>query len=281
MNSWLAQVYGTGGAQEQDFEKTAQSMLLQKLAAEEGLSLEGLTPEQIDALAADVLSDQQGEGQQVEGQEGQEEGMIAQAGEGASEEDVDEEAGGEEDLTKEAAQKFEEADFLGRVMAHAYTQELEKIAGRFGDAGNAVKSFGRKAATSIGGVGRRAGSAISSGAKTVGDKAKSGYGAAKTHVGNHPKKYVGGAAAAGGGAAGYAAGRSKEKNASPILEKLAQIRAAEILEESGIDPATGQPLQAAQAQGGQVAEPAAPEQVQQAVDQRAVEILKEAGYTFR
>lgn len=107
MDEWLSQVYGTG--QSTDIEKTAQNMMLQKLAEEEGIDLSGLDDAELDALAQAVAAEEGGE--------------FAEGGEGVEE-------GGEEELQA----KFAEADFLGRVMAHAYTQELQKIAQEEGGA---------------------------------------------------------------------------------------------------------------------------------------------------
>jgi hypothetical protein len=268
MDAWLAQIYGTGGASDTDIEKTAQSMLLEKLAAAEGIDISGLTPEQVSGLAAEVLPTEEEEVQQQQAAQQPvvaapptltaPQGMVAQAGEGASEEEVS------EDKVKEAQSKFEEADFLGRVMAHAYTQELEKIAG-----------FGMNVAK---GHMRDAGRAIKGGAEKA-------YGATRSHLSSNKGKYIAGA---GAGAAGFAAGRMS-KEASIFIEKLAEIRAAEILQENGIDPATGKPVQqqtapvvaaAQQTQQAPSAIAQPQQEVQQAVDQRAVDMLKAAGYTF-
>lgn len=275
MNSWLAQVYGTGGnAGGDDLEKVAQTMLLEKMAQAEGVDISGLAPEQLDALAAEVL----------EGEGGGEPAAVAAgggapvkaAGEPASETGEGEPEENEE-LMKEAQAKFEEADFLGRVMAHSYTQELDKIAASKAAAPSKTKTAGVGAA-----LGR-----LREGAGAAASAAKSHGGKALDFAAKHKKEIgIGAGAAAAGGAAGYAAGRSKE--ASVFVEKLAQIKAAEILTENGIDPATGQPLVAPAGAGAAAggapaaaAQPQSPEaQVQQAVEGRAVEILKEAGYTF-
>jgi len=109
MDEWLANVYGTNAAgSENDLEKTAQAMMLEKLAESEGIDLSGLNEEQLDSLAQQVVSDNE-----------------AQPGTAAPEAQV---PAGEE----EAQAKFAEADFLGRVMAHSYTQELSKIASEGG-----------------------------------------------------------------------------------------------------------------------------------------------------
>ena len=105
MDEWLANVYGTGGSNDVDLEKVAQLAILEKLANEEGYDLSGLSEDEALELADEVM---------------------AQGAEGEGEEYVED----EEDMAKEAQAKFEEADFLGRVMAHSYTQELEKIASR-------------------------------------------------------------------------------------------------------------------------------------------------------
>ena len=111
-DQWLSEVYGTNGGG--DLEKTAQSMLLQKLAEEEGIDLSGLDEDQLDALA-DAVSEQEGGYEDNAEYEGDEEGGY----------EGDDGYVGVED---EAQAKFAEADFLGRVMAHSYTQELNKIA---------------------------------------------------------------------------------------------------------------------------------------------------------
>ncbi len=312
MHAWLAQIYGTNGAGgSDDIEKTAQSMLVEKLADAEGIDISNLTEEQLAQLAMELMPEegqqqlQQGQqqpmagvpgaggqqqvqqpgagqqpmggqpgGQQMGGQQapmaGQQpqQGMVAQAGgEAPSEEEVD--------ITKEAQAKFEEADFLGRVMAHAFTQETEKIA-------SAKTAGAGEVASRALGAARQFGGQAASKAQQVG-------GQVAQHVKSNKGMYGAGAAGAAGG---FAAGRMS-KEASIIMTKLATIRAGEILAENGIDPNSVnlQPQQtqqrqaapAAQAQGQQpVSQVAQPRQeVQQAVDQQAVEMLKAAGFTFQ
>lgn len=108
MDAYLANIYGTGVSSD-SLEKTAQAELLYKLAEEEGIDLSGLDEDQLSALADQVITDNQ----------------DPNAGGGAEDPGV----GGEE----EAQAKFAEADFLGRVMAHSYTQELNKIAAEGGE----------------------------------------------------------------------------------------------------------------------------------------------------
>lgn len=252
MDPWLANIYGTGAAD--DLEKTAQVALLHKLAEEGTVDLEGLSDEQIGALAAQVFSGDEEEPEKTE----------------ASQEDVAQmqAAQQEQALAKEAQAKFEEADFLGRVMAHSYTQELEKIAA---DKAQKEKTAGRFSAAK---------DAIKAKAGPVASKAKD-------YIGKHRGKFGLGA----GAAAGFAAGRAGKRKEASAFEKLADLRAQEILGAVGISPeqhaqfmAQMQAQQAQQAQPqfhpAQAAQPGQPNQqeFQGALDQRALELLAENGY---
>lgn len=195
-------------------------------------------------------------------------------------------------MQKEAAAKFDEADLLGRVMAHAYTQELEKIAadktaGRFGAAKESVKGAVGGAKNRASHFAERASAKAHSKATEYGMKARAHKGA------------IGAAAATG--AAGFAAGRmskSKEAAAGPYFMKLAEMNAADILSSAGYDPSTGQDTTAAQQtpdaqqdygqtqqqQAGGVAQPGQPQtsdpgaEFTQALDQTSLDMLSNAGY---
>ena len=287
-DSWLANIYGTGGAD--DLEKTAQYMMLEKLAEEEGVDLSGLDEEQLSALAQEVLSA---------------DGAEEDEGTEISEEEQ------QEYLAKEASAKFEEADFLGRVMAHSYTQELEKIAAEgyregsrahamSGEAAAGAKNYesgkgvsqgkwspsrlGREALRRGKNLGKGVGHAFSAKglreglhkrksmkslihkAVTKGDEALAGRahhakGLATRMALKGGAKTVGAYGAAAGGL-GLAAHHFKHKEAS-AFEKMAEERAAEILAANGVDPSTGAPAE---------------EQFGEALDSRALEILQENGY---
>lgn len=256
MDAWLSQIYGTNnGAASDDLEKTAQAMLLEKMAQAEGIDLSGLSQDELDALAAEVITEEQpaaaaptagapvatkvaaettvtvkdGQGQLQAGAPAAAQPVAAQGQVPAAAAAT--EAAPAEELAKEAMAKFEEADFLGRVMAHAYTQELEKIAA----------------------------------SKTAGEVPPQ---FAKKDEKEHEKKEE----------------KEQEKKASTKLasaiEKLALLRAREILTQNGINPDTGAPVQAAPAAAAApVAQPAT-QTIQQAVDGRAMDMLKEAGYRF-
>lgn len=318
MNPWLASIYGTDGAE--DIEKTAQAHLLQKLAAEGNVDISQFTPEELEQLVQELAAEgydvgsmmqpnvQQpaqapmgmpavgqppvmnatGQGRPFAPAQMQQpqipQGMPPQAMQGGAQPPQD------TAMQKEAQAKFEEADLLGRVMAHAYTDELEKIAahrktaGRFESAKGAVKGAINSAKNRAGHMAERVGSKAHSKLTEVGMKAR------------HHKGAI--AAGAGAGAAGFAAGRmSKEASA---FEKLAEEHAAEILSATGYDPSTGQDVygqqmlqnampqqQVQQPQTQQMpgvqqpqVDPGQPagEQFSDALDQRALELLAENGY---
>lgn len=275
MDQWLAKIYGTDGAAD-DLEKTAQSHLLQKLAEEQGIDLSGLSEDQIQELATETFGTE----------------SIAE------DTDMVDQAAVEQQMAKEAQAKFEEADFLGRVMAHSYTQELEKIAGArelAGRAAGAIERGGRSVSDRLGRAGAAAGKKIGEGAKSlagsrvgkaVGHGVSSahkalgrGASAAGGHLSKHRGKYTAGAGAA---AAGYGAHKAMHKEAS-AFEKLAMEHAQALLgnaeQVAQQNPALHQAIQA-QMQGQQV-QPQQVEQGQQfrqALDERALEILAENGY---
>ena len=136
MDEFLANLYGTNGyGDETDVEKLAQAEMLTKIAEENGIDIDELGDEQV-AMLADQAGLDFGEGE-VELFQGEDGGIYDENGwpygEGEDgnlypypEEMVD---GG---ITSEASARFEEADFLGRVMAHSFNDEFSKIASRSG-----------------------------------------------------------------------------------------------------------------------------------------------------
>ena len=125
MDAKLAEMYGTNQVDETDVEKLAAAELAEKLAADESMNLSEMSEDDIEALAAQVL----------EGDSSAEE--TEEEEKTASEEE------GEEEVADEDQEKLAEADYLGRVMAHSYVQELrniEKTAGMTGAARMASKA---------------------------------------------------------------------------------------------------------------------------------------------
>lgn len=115
MDEQLAAIYGTGqpvAYDQEDLQKTAAAELLVKLAAEQGVDLNQFSDQEIGEMITDLYKSAQDEG--------------APPFPPKKEEDKKEEAK-EEEKEKEAQAKFAEADFLGRVMAHAMVQELNNI----------------------------------------------------------------------------------------------------------------------------------------------------------
>lgn len=240
MDPWLAQVYGTaGGEAATDLEKTAQAMFLQKLSAQENVDLSQLSPEQQEQLVQQILAGQQPAAPQGQPQPGQPQ-QAAPQGQPQPQGDPSQmdQAQVQELMMKEAQAKFEEADFLGRAMAHAYVNELEKIAEE-----GKLPAFMQGTGTD------KSSKTSAEPSKTSKEKSKSD----KTE-------------------------KSGTTKTAALVEKLAEARAAEILVANGINPETGAPIEAQ-------TEPPAPQgdaeqQVQAVVDQKAVEMLKAAGYQF-
>lgn len=217
MNEFLSQIYETPDARE----KTAQSVLLSKLAQDEGIDLSSLSEDQLEDIAQSVLN----ESESVE----------------------------DDELAKEAQENFAQADFLGRVMAHSMTQELELIkqAG-FGDFAGKMKGHAGKAFGKAKEVGKKAVSAAGRSAKGFGEHLKGGrtvgtsegpkrVGNTSAGLFNKPlrkdfAKSQGARAAVGGGvgAVGYGAHKAMSKEAS-AFDTLATQRALEMLAEKGYD----------------------------------------------
>ena len=112
-NPFLAQLYGTGATPEEDsLEKQASILMLTKIAEDRevdisNVDLAGMSVEDLHS-AINELSDEWGqEATEVEGG----------------------------DQEKQAMAEFGQADFLGRAMAHAYVDELDKIASARGEEG--------------------------------------------------------------------------------------------------------------------------------------------------
>ena len=266
--NWLNNYFGDEVAD--DLEKTAQARLLTKLAENAGIDINSLSEEQIQALALHLMQELEAEqGGGVDPSQGQPgipqqgaapQNPLAQFGQPTQQQMPQQGQPGlggmspETAMAKEAAAKFEEADMLGRVMAHSYVEELDKIASARGVEKTAANAF------DVGGL--RAGGT----ARSLGERARSAALKYKmkgrAFVEDNPKKMTA-AAAAGGALVGARAGKRKEASA---FEKLANDRALEILQTLGIDPSTGQPVQQQEPD------------LDQAVDQRALQLLAEAGY---
>ena len=308
MNMDLAAMYGTpGGPTEEDLEKTAQADLFVKLAGENGIDLTQYNDEQIAQLWDQTFGAKEAQGKCEKC--GKEECSCPAA---AKEGDKEAAAQAEFEAGRELQEKVAEMDYLGRLMAHAYVQELgeigdqmDKESGAARTAAGAIGRFGKGVGEDVGalgkylkGKGEAAGKAVSGrtgtqlerlGAKVPGRKPGSAYTppagslAATERAARHRtvgKRIVGGTAAgvgvAGGGA--YAAGRKKQSSA---IDEFAAQAAVEKAAAANWDPEEAAELIGAILTLGGPEEnekTAAAQSVEEVVDLRSLDFLEAAGY---
>lgn len=208
MNEFLDNLYGTSDRMNDEQEKLAQAQVLDEVLTNNGIDINDLNGEELLKVAMEVFD---------EGSE-----IVKVAAEAAAEEGYGYSANGDMD-------KLAEADFAGRVMAHAYADEMDKLAdGKWEAAKKGVTSGFNKAKSFLGKPGadykylRDGGKGLSRvkslGMAAMDNKAATGAMAA------------GGLAAAGG--LGYGAKKAfggKEKQSS-ALDAMVEARAIEILE---------------------------------------------------
>lgn len=262
MNQWLAQMYGTNGAQEEETSKLANAELFAKLAAKNNIDLSSMSPEAIGELYAEVFPE--------------EASKVASESSESSEEDEDEEKGEEKDDEEKSAaaaqywqekrasqEKFAEADLMGRVMAHSFVQELESIkeaAGAKELAGKALgvaKGVGERGAELLSGSKLKSLKGTAEAAASRAAKHKGGgyaspsaskalkqlYGEKAHKAGkaatSEAKKVWGtraGVAGGVGGAGALAASGKGEKTAgAEAFEEMAAVYAIEMAKEGGYD----------------------------------------------
>ncbi len=273
MDKTLADFYGTNAPDESDVEKLAAAEAAEVLAGEKGVNLEGMSDDAIEAMAQKLLADD-GEESDVEASSEAEDEETPAGDEEDSEAAAVEEPGTEK--LSAAEEKLQEADYLGRVMAHAFVHETkdiekkaaaeqEKTAAKGGSKVlSHLKGLGSKAKGMAGKVGEKA--------KAVGSKAhaqgKKGLRMAKKHPGmSH------GAAGVAGAAAGVTGMKAMEKKSSAV-DQLVQARVQEILELNNIDPASLEKVSEAEAQETDAADILA-----QTIEQKAWEVLAQHGLT--
>lgn len=288
MDPKLAELYGTNQI---EAESVAADELAEKLAAADEVNLDGLSDEDAEALAQEILS------ASTENKEEEENAEETETEESTTETTEKETLPVEEETEKVAEAQ---ADYLGRVMAHAFTQELRTIEkeasvemekeAKFDF--KALKDGAKKGAGKVGNFLKDKGNSAANAAKTKGGdlaksvKSKATKGGMLARA--NPGKAMGGAAAAGA-AGGYAFGK-KKKEASVETEEtatlsafdtLAQQRAFEILKANGIDPSAVPVVETEDTE-----KTSAPENEDNKyealalkVDERAWAMLTEAGYT--
>lgn len=227
MNEFLANAYGTTQSAE-DQEKVAQMQLFAKLAADNGVDLNSIG----DAQVADLWNTFQA-GAATNGATNGTDLMQKAAA-----------ADAEFSQIKEAQQKVAEADYLGRVMAHAYVHELKKIASGevdtdklatildaagnpmtqsladkarrgFALAGRSIREHTRSAGEAVSGAARSTAEAVRNAPAAAKAKAREAAQAAEQWASSHPgssnaSSFAAGLIAGGtsGGAAGHAIGHA-------------------------------------------------------------------------
>lgn len=283
MNQFLAEMYGTretigAPAQSDDTEKLAEAQLLDEALRAEGIDVDTLSPEAILKVAQSLFP----EGALVKA--AAEESHEEHEKEETPAEEAKEEEGKKEGEGETAEEKTAQADFLGRVMAHAFVQEQAEInkEAALKDIAGKAKEFGSKALKNLKGAGKAIKEAPSKAGKWAAEPVHTfrgghqarhlagGKGSSKLReawetakdVGQTIKAHPGQAGAAGGVlaggvGAGFAAAHKKKEGSA--IDKLAEQRALEILAENGI---------------GQDGD----EKLASAVEQRAWEMLAENGY---
>lgn len=309
MNLNLASMYGTPGvdaAAAEEQEKVAQTELFCKLAAENGIDLNQYNDEQIQELWNATFSKT---AEEEEKKEEKKAPPFAKKDDSDEDEEKKAAAYAEFEATKVAQAKLAEADYLGRVMAHAYVQELgqigesmEKDAGRASDlalkgavgveklegaAGRALakgKAGLEKLKMRAGVTKERAEKAVGShlervGKKTLNIAAKGGAGAADPKTLRRVGAGVYGVGTAGTAGAGYAAHKAMDKKGSALDEQAAGL-ALEKAAEAGWDAdEAADRLNALLTLGvGESEKLAAAETFDDALELRSLELLETAGY---
>ena len=273
MDQFLAEFYGTNGAttktaSQEDLEKQASVDLFLKLASEQSIDLSAMPDAQVQALYDNWVS------------------KTAESEEPEKEEAIEEKAKKEHEEKKAYAEKVAEADYLGRIMAHSYVQELSKIAesqeGQTKEAlrvhvppiitDTAHRLVGhsklqlRKGLEALKGHFENVGKHL--GGKTSHDALARGIAA-----------HAGGAAAVGGGAA--VAHHALKKKEGSAIDQLGAEMAVYIANEGGFDPEQAGHKVASVLELGLVQESvkvAAAPDVDTAVYVRGLELLEAAGY---
>lgn len=236
MDQKLAQIYGNNPT-DADLEKLAAAELADSLADNGTASpTDGLSEDDLNALASQVL-----------------------AGEGG-------EAPAQTDPDQDAQEKVAEADYMGRVMAHAYVQELRSLT-KVAEETPAVEAAEKKPGGKMA-LAKKVGKGVAA-AGVVGGAAY----LAKKHGGGLVSKGMEMAGKLGRRAGGEKNAAAEEAPQMSPLDTLVNARMHEILEQSGIDPAS---LTQEAAPQEKTADPGR-EALAAAVEQRAWEALSQYG----
>lgn len=159
MHNWLAEMYGTGedigsSPEQNDVEKLAQAEILDQMFEAEDVDWNALDADTVEKVAEELF----GAENQITAEE------LTKA---ASDED-------EGETEPDAQEKFAEADFAGRVMAHSFNQELDAI--ELEKEALSVKGIGTKARQAAKAVGEWTGATPGLEAHRLASKASKEHG---------------------------------------------------------------------------------------------------------
>lgn len=297
MNEFLAAYYGTGGTissqpASEEVEKRAQIQLFAKLAAEQNIDLENLPEDQVAKLWANFQK-------QASGVKLAEEDKKPEDDKSKKMDDAKKEL----EEKKAAAEKLSEADFLGRVMAHSYVDELKKIAAAQAEPEPAKEAEAkdekkdedddtkkekeaampehlRKALAGVKGKASAGAAKAKEMAGAASGKAKEMAGKASDAAKKHPGASHAAAGAAGavaGGAIGAAAMKKKKASA---LDELACETALNKVAEAGfdLDEAATRLAAVLELPASENTKVAAAPDLPSAIEFRSLELLEQAGY---
>lgn len=300
MNQWVAEMFGTAGAGQDGDEgqaKTAQLELFAKLAADEGIDLTTLSPEQVNELWNYTFSKTAQEGE--EGEEGPEH----EAAESPEKEEGEKEEGDDDDEKEAAARaeheekkaqvaKLAEAELMGQVMAHSLVRELHEI--EKSAAMPAALKKGLSAAKGLGGKAvkgaKEVGKDVSTFAHGASRAATPGKGPGKAlarslgrqeAMGTRTSKALAAGGAAGTvGGAGYLAGKKSGKKEASAFDTLAAENAIKLAAAAGYDANQAyERINSVYTLGLEESEKVAfVEDTSDAIHVRSLEYLERAGY---
>lgn len=258
MNQWLAQMYNTPGAPTQeDLQKVAEAELFSKLAAENGLDLNSMTDDEVADLwnktAGEMPPQFAGNG---DGEKKDEKDEKPKEEEKKDEEKEEKEAAAQEwAMQKAASDQIAFMDYCGRVMAHAYVNELTKIGQSMAEKDGSEKTASAGAQSLLSNV---AGSGVA--ASTA---------SSPTDVNERIQKLASGAPPV-----------AQQPASTERIDYLGAKHAVKLAAEAGIDPnVAAERLNAVLTLGPQESTKiAAAQNVDQAIEIRGLELLEQAGF---
>lgn len=286
--------------QQEELEKNAEAELFVKIAAQQGIDLNKMNDEEVAALYAYTF-DKQAEFPPPEDKKDEDKGEKKDEDE---DDEKKKESAAREHATKLAfAREMEQADQLGRHMAHCYIDELNKVGSALmaqqGGAQTETPAADPKEASAREFIGKARDAAKKGADHVIGalskdrgkfPKALGQHGPDISHVRRmgraaeafgkeHGKATaIGAGAAAASGAAGFAAGRHGKKKEGSALDELALEAAVKIASDGGFDPEEAATKVVGIHMQGLEESTKVAATLEQQIEVRALEYLEAAGY---